>query len=656
MVKNTLQVRLTALLVVFSFLVAFVVGSVGTYINISATTENTYDSNQIIAVQIGNEIRQFVDNDKTLLETLALSPTAYSMDPQKFREMLLVAKKNNPEFETIYVMDQTGMQITKTTNSSLNDKADKDYFKQAIQGKTFITDSYISQLTNAPTITISAPIKDATGKTVGVLAGDVSLKAIGELTQKVSIGKEGYIDVIDQKGVLLADRDAEKVKGQENIAGGASYAQSVIAGQTGREEGISSDGTKSLITYAPIEVYKWGVIVYLPKSENNSAIIHSIGIMAVLVLLVLLTAAATAVFMAKGIARPLNGLADDAGEIASGNLSRRIQATGVEEVNRLAESLELMRQDLRKIIQGIMHSAEQVSAASEQLTASAEQSAQATGLVADTINELAKGADKQVASVEKASGTVEQMSAGIEEVSANAEDMAGIAAETAESANDGGKSIDAVMSQMGTIEHTVTNSAAVVSKLGERSQTIGQIVETISGIAGQTNLLALNAAIEAARAGEQGRGFSVVAEEVRKLAEQSQDAAKQIAALIIEVQQETEKAVVAMDNGTREVKIGSEVVDTAGKAFDKIVDLVTKVSGQVQGISSSMQQMSSESEAIVGTVHDIDQISKEAAGHTQTVSAATEEQAASMQEIADASQALVKMAEELQSAVKRFKL
>jgi methyl-accepting chemotaxis protein len=212
------------------------------------------------------------------------------------------------------------------------------------------------------------------------------------------------------------------------------------------------------------------------------------------------------------------------------------------------------------------------------------------------------------------------------------------------------------MLQMDTIERTVANSAEAVTKLGERSLKIGQIVETISGIAGQTNLLALNAAIEAARAGEQGRGFAVVAEEVRKLAEQSQEATKQIAELIIEVQTETDKAVVAMNDGTREVKIGGEVVDTAGQAFQEIVGLVEGVSGQFKCISSAMQQMADESQQIVGAVYDIDKISKAAAEHTQMVSATTEEQAASMEEIAAASQSLVRMSEKLQNTIAKFKL
>ena len=178
----------------------------------------------------------------------------------------------------------------------------------------------------------------------------------------------------------------------------------------------------------------------------------------------------------------------------------------------------------------------------------------------------------------------------------------------------------------------------------------------ISGIAGQTNLLALNAAIEAARAGEQGRGFAVVAEEVRKLAEQSQEATKKIADLIGEIQSETGRAVEAMNTGTKEVKSGSGVVAVAGQSFEQIVALINQVTEQVRGISTNIQHMAKGSQAVVVSVNEITETSKNTVGQTQSISAATEEQSASMQEIASSSQALAKLAEELQEAVNVFRV
>ena len=103
--------------------------------------------------------------------------------------------------------------------------------------------------------------------------------------------------------------------------------------------------------------------------------------------------------------------------------------------------------------------------------------------------------------------------------------------------------------------HGVRDSSQAVTEaireLAAKSDEIGAIVETITGIAGQTNLLALNAAIEAARAGEQGRGFAVVAEEVRKLAEESQKAAGEIAGLIETIQAETGNVSSVVEDGAR---------------------------------------------------------------------------------------------------------
>jgi methyl-accepting chemotaxis protein len=269
---------------------------------------------------------------------------------------------------------------------------------------------------------------------------------------------------------------------------------------------------------------------------------------------------------------------------------------------------------------------------------------------------VASGTEKQTEAVGKTTAIVKRISSEIEHTSANVAIVEQTSGQAADAAKEGGKAIEAAVNQMANIETKVVRSAGVVSKLGERSKEIGQIVDTISGIAGQTNLLALNAAIEAARAGEQGRGFAVVAEEVRKLAEQSQEAAKQIAQLISEIQTDTDSAVVAMTEGTHEVKVGAEVVNTAGRSFTEIISLVDRVSDQVSSITTAIRGISDSGTQIISAIEDIDFISKDTAGQTQTVSAVTQEQSASMEEIAASSEALATLAQDLQTVVLRFKI
>lgn len=361
-------------------------------------------------------------------------------------------------------------------------------------------------------------------------------------------------------------------------------------------------------------------------------------------------------FAARSISRPVNQLAAVAQKVANGDLTKQVTVTSQDELGQLATSFNTMVTELTTLIKQITVNSEQVAASSEELTASSEQSAQAAGQIASSITDVAKGAEEQLAASGDTSAVVEQLSASMQQIAANANEVSAQSAQAADKANEGRASIDKAVGQMTQIEQTVNASAKVVAQLGERSKEIGQIVDTIAGIAGQTNLLALNAAIEAARAGEQGRGFAVVAEEVRKLAEQSQEAAKRIASLINEIQSSTDQAVSAMNNGTKEVELGTEIVNASGQDFREIVTLVTNVSGQVQEISTAIEQMATGSQQIVESVKRIDDLSKNASGDAQTVSAATEEQSASTEEIAAASRSLAKMAQDLQNVVSNFQL
>jgi len=363
------------------------------------------------------------------------------------------------------------------------------------------------------------------------------------------------------------------------------------------------------------------------------------------------------ILLARAISIPLKKMVIAVSEIADGDLRDKPRAVvSHDEIGHLADAIVKMRNNLRQLTGKISNSSEQVAASAEELTATSEQSAQATNLVAISINNVASGTENQVRSVSNVVSIIETMSASIEQMAASASGVTGTTDKTAIAATQGLSAINKATNQIANIEKTVTGSAIIVEKLGERSKDIGQIVETISNIASQTNLLALNAAIEAARAGEQGRGFAVVAEEVRKLAEQSEAAAKQIASIIKETQLDTNKAVHAMQEGTQEVKIGTEVVNDAGKVFQEINDSITIVSSQMKELSSAIQYMAENSQEIVATIQDIDKVTKETAEQAQTVSAATEEQSASMEEIASSSHSLAKLAEELRGAILQFKI
>jgi len=385
----------------------------------------------------------------------------------------------------------------------------------------------------------------------------------------------------------------------------------------------------------------------------------SMLIQGIIGLISLLAACGFTLLLVRSIINPLQHTQQVVNEMATGNLTVTVDSDIVarkDEIGSLATAFNHMNANFKMLISQVSQSAEQIAASSQQFTASADQSAQAANQVASSIVNVANGAEQQLVAANNTCTLVEDMSLNIGKIAANANQVSSQSELASGKAQDGRKSVDQAINQMSQIEQTVNTSADVVAKLGERSNEIGQIIDTISGIAGQTNLLALNAAIEAARAGEQGKGFAVVAEEVRKLAEQSQEAAKQIGTLITEIKGETDKAVVAMNEGTREVQAGTSAVNIAGQTFTDIAIMVSDVSAEVKSISAAIEQMASVSRTIVSAVQKIDSVSKSAVAEAQTVSAATEEQSASMEEIASSSQALAKMATELNETIMKFKI
>lgn len=485
---------------------------------------------------------------------------------------------------------------------------------------------------------------------------------IKEDLKKTENRLQELIDLYDKITSLEKRGEIEKIK--ENWIENQNYKNQIVqyvdANQTAEAQALVLGPTKDLYDNALIVLqdlanYNKQAMEQADQAADT-AYEKAIRTMAFTSLLAILIAFAIAFFVSRGINLSITNILKVSERIASGDLRETIPIRSNDEIGLLAKSYNTSVINTREALARIQASAEHVTSSASQLNESTNQSAQVTAQITEAINTVATSADGQKQSVQATSETMEQMSASIEQIAATASVSSDQAGKAAEKAKDGNTYIDQAVKQMKIIETTVSNSAGVVTKLGERSKEIGQIVDTISGIAGQTNLLALNAAIEAARAGEQGKGFAVVAEEVRKLAEQSQEAAKQIETLIREIQSETETAVIAMNEGTVEVKSGSEIVDKSGQTFKEIVELAEQVAYQSKDIASTINDMAVNTEHIVTSVKSLDQVSIEVAGESQRISAAVEEQSASVEEISASSHTLYETAEKMNEIVNKFKV
>ena len=227
-----------------------------------------------------------------------------------------------------------------------------------------------------------------------------------------------------------------------------------------------------------------------------------------------------------------------------------------------------------------------VRSGGDQIGSSAEQ-------VLVAAREQAASASQQSSAVSETTATIEELAATAAQIAETSEQVAVFASETLGFAEQGRVAVAASVDAMDSIASRVDQIASRALGLGEKGQEIGRILVVIDELADQTNLLALNAAIEAARAGEHGRGFAVVASEVRKLAERSQESAGQIQSIVTQIQAETSATIVASEQGSREVAVGS------GLARD-VVGALEQISGMVDETTTAAKEIDCDSAAAVG--------------------------------------------------------
>ena len=320
-------------------------------------------------------------------------------------------------------------------------------------------------------------------------------------------------------------------------------------------------------------------------------------------------------------------LLDEISGLAEGDLTKQAEVTA-EITGAIADAFNTMSDELRNIISKVLDTTVAVTHSATE--------------VQSTTEHLASGSESQAQQIVDASAAIDEMAVSIQQVSGNASSAAGMAETALNSAKLGTEAVHKTIEGMNGIRQQVQQTAKRIKRLGESSQEIGEIVQLINDIAERTTILALNASIQAAMAGDAGKGFAVVAEEVERLAEHSTDATKKISGLIKSIQTDTNEAIAAMEETTREVVAESGLANEAGQKLADIEKNSTHLAEIIQSISLASKQQSRGSEGVAKSMSEISQV-------TQQTAAGAKQAAISIRKLA-------KLADDLHGSLDRFKL
>jgi methyl-accepting chemotaxis protein len=362
--------------------------------------------------------------------------------------------------------------------------------------------------------------------------------------------------------------------------------------------------------------------------------------------------------LARMISGPINQVKNKLADMskAGGDLTQRLQVLSKDEVGQLAHECNVMLATIQGIMKEVLHQTKLVADTSSELVAKARQTSRSSEEIGMAIKEIAAGAETQVGSITETSISINQMSSGIQQISASTQEVTATAKFAQEAAENGRKTIDQSIDKMETVTAAVLQSSELMKHLSKRSHEIGKVIHVIAGIANQTNLLSLNAGIEAARASEHGRGFVVVANEIRKLAEESRQAADQIAFMINEIQQETTRVAEFLVTETRNVQAGLAAAKESRKSFQQIHEAIEAVTMQVTEVSAAVVEMAAGSEEVLHSVETIVQIANTASVETQKVRRATEESRVIMDQMVSSIYSMMEISKRLQKLVEQFKV
>ncbi|MCL6606220.1 MAG: methyl-accepting chemotaxis protein [Paenibacillus sp.] len=474
--------------------------------------------------------------------------------------------------------------------------------------------------------------------------------SIGELTGDEIMIYKG------NKGIALSSKNEQDMEHKEITL--EPTLETMVLKEGKPYVGESHKGTE-LAVYEPIRSKDGAVIgvfhISMAKEMYNQAMKNFRQNIIWFTVIGLFIAILLAYFFSKRIIRPLIHLTRIVQKVSDGDLTHeKISVSSKDELGLLGEAFNHMIENLHTIVLKVRLTSEQVKEVSGSVKLHMSQLSDAAGQVDKSVRLVANGAEKQVLGMGQSSLAVEEILTSIKHIVETSSQVATASDNMAQQAEYGNEYVQKAITEIGNLNTSTNMAAKKITQLSEKSDSIGSIATMISKLSAQTNLLSLNASIEAARAGEEGRGFAVVAREVKKLAEQSEQSAKEIGALIETVQRTTSEAVEVMNNGLQQLDNGNSVILQAGTAFEQIINSSRTMTVQNKQVYEATKEISLGTQQISNSILEVTNIAENTSSNIQEIVRTSDIQVQTLTEITEASETMFESVEAMKTTISLF--
>jgi methyl-accepting chemotaxis protein len=618
------------------------------------------DSNQAALSVLNKYVSSFKKDTESMLYILSQSSVISDYDEKTVPDEAVLkkleeAKKAMPDAMNVYFATPSKKMILYPPQDLGDyDPTERPWYKDAVnaKGEPVWTKPYQDFVSKIPEITIAKAVIDPQGNIKGVVGIDITLEQLSKNIASIKIGKTGYLYILTKDGTVIVHPNKEMLF---TSIYKYDFGKKIMEANNSTVY-YTFNGAYKFASVRNLEAFGWKAAVAMENEELVRDMNKITNFIITVSIVILLIGIVIAYFFSNSISSGIKKVVAAMEEASQGNITVRADVKAKDEVGVLANSFNTMLEGIKKLIFDIKSVSESVNHSAENLAVASEQAAQATQDVAKAIEEIAQGASSQAKEAEESANATVVLGQLIDSSLKNAEEINHEVENVNMVSNEGLVTIKELIEKT---KHTIeanNNVKEATNYLLEKSAEIEKIVETITNIADQTNLLSLNAAIEAARAGEAGRGFAVVADEVRKLAEQSSQAARNIANLIAEIQSTINNTYRTVEDSTRSIEEQSEVVNTTKDVFEGILNAVKFIVEKIENLTKSLREIEEHKNRIVDSIQNIAAVSEEAAASAEEVSATSEEQSAIVEEMASTANELKSYANTLIEAIKQFKV